>query len=169
MAALAVQDPTPLDPVARITAFMEGFSVEATRPSDADIAALAVLKRGGRVYLSAVPNRPAEESLSAAIRLRAAGFEPVPHIAVRNFVGMAALDDFLARLNGDAGVAHVLVVGGDRSECGPLRALDAIVGGTLRRRGIGTIGIAGYPEGHPRTAVVAAGPFSKVTTENELL
>src|SRR6516164_7911162 len=151
MAALAVQDPTPLDPVARITAFMEGFSVEATRPSDADIAALAVLKRGGRVYLSAVPNRPAEESLSAAIRLRAAGFEPVPHIAVRNFVGMAALDDFLARLNGDAGVAHVLVVGGDRAECGPLlRALDAIVGGTLRRRGIGTIGIAGYPEGHPR-------------------
>jgi hypothetical protein len=101
MAALAVQDPTPLDPVARITAFMEGFSVEATRPSDADIAALAVLKRGGRVYLSAVPNRPAEESLSAAIRLRAAGFEPVPHIG--------------------------------------------------------------------RTAVVAAGPFSKVTTENELL
>jgi methylenetetrahydrofolate reductase (NADPH) len=151
MAALAVQDLTPLDPVARIGAFMEGFSVEATRPSDADIAALAVLKRGSRVYLSAVPNRPAEESLGAAIRLRAAGFEPVPHIAVRNFGSMAALDDCLARLNGEAGVAHVLVIGGDRAGCGPLRrALDAIDGGTLRRRGIRTIGIAGYPEGHPR-------------------
>lgn len=151
MAALAVEDLTPRDPVARIAAFTERFSIEATRPSAADIAALAVLKRGARVYLSAVPNRPADESLDAAVRLRAAGFEPVPHIAVRNFASMAALDDFLARLNGEAGVAHVLVIGGDRAERGPLRrALDAIDGGTLRRRGIRTIGIAGYPEGHPR-------------------
>ncbi len=151
MAALAVHDQAPLDPVARIAAFMEGFSIEATRPSDADLASLAVLKRGARVYLSAVPKRPVDESLGAAIRLRAAGFEPVPHIAVRNFASMGALDDFLARLNGEAGVAHVLVIGGDRTECGPLRrALDAIDGGALRRRGIHTIGIAGYPEGHPR-------------------
>ena len=155
MAALAAQDEATFDPVARIAAFMEGFSIEATRPSDADIAALATLKRGARVYLSAVPNRPAHESLGAAILVRAAGFEPVPHVAVRNFAGIAALDDFLARLNGEAGVTHVLVIAGDRAECGPLRrALDAIDGGALRRRGIRTIGIAGYPEGHPRIGEV---------------
>ena len=155
MAALAVQDQPPLDPAARIAAFMQGFSVEATRPSDADVAALAVLKRGTRVYLSAVPNRPVDEALGAAIRLRAAGFEPVPHIAVRNFASIATLDDFLARLNGEAGVAHALVIAGDRAECGPLRrALDAIDGGTLRRRDIRTIGVAGYPDGHPRIGEV---------------
>ena len=71
--------------MARIAGFMENFSVEATRPSDADIAALAVLPRGTRVYVSAVPHRAAEESVDAAIRLRAAGLEPVPHVAVRNF------------------------------------------------------------------------------------
>jgi methylenetetrahydrofolate reductase (NADPH) len=60
-----------------------------------------------------------------------------------------------ARLNGEAGVTHVLVIAGDRAECGPLRrALDAIDGGALRRRGIRTIGIAGYPEGHPRIGEV---------------
>ncbi len=64
---------------------MAGFSIEATRPSAADIAALAVLERGTRVYLSAVPNRPTEESIAAAIQARAAGLEPVPHVAVRNF------------------------------------------------------------------------------------
>ena len=100
MAALAAQDEATFDPVARIAAFMDGFSIEATRPSDADIASLATLKHGARVYLSAVPNRPAHESLGAAILVRAAGFEPVPHVAVRNFAGIAALDDFLARLNG---------------------------------------------------------------------
>jgi methylenetetrahydrofolate reductase (NADPH) len=138
-------------PVERIASFIAGFSLEATRPSAADIAALAALKRGTRVFLSMVPNRPADETVAAAIGLRAAGFEPVPHVAVRNFQSVEALDDFLARLNGEAAVDSVLVVAGDRSECGPFRsALDAIDSGVLRRRGIRSIGVAGYPQGHPR-------------------
>jgi methylenetetrahydrofolate reductase (NADPH) len=151
MSALPVPDTLPPGPVAHIVAFVRDCSIEATRPSDADIAALAVLARGSRVYVSAVPHRPASEQLAAAVRLRAAGFEPVPHVAVRNFADAGALDDFLARLNGDAGVENVLVIAGDRAECGPFRcARDAIDSGVLRRRGIRTIGIAGYPEGHPR-------------------
>ena len=95
MPALAPVPAANLSPaVARIAGFMQNFSVEATRPSDADIAALAVLPRGTRVYISAVPHRAAEESITAAIRLRAAGLEPVPHVAVRNFASVDALDDF---------------------------------------------------------------------------
>jgi methylenetetrahydrofolate reductase (NADPH) len=151
MTALPVLDQVPSGPAARIAAFMAGFSIEATRPSAADIAALAVLKRGTRLYLSAVPNRPAEESLAAAKQVRAAGLEPVPHVAVRNFASEQALDEFLARLNGEAGVDNVLVIAGDRGEYGPFRrALDAIDNGVLRRRGIRSIGIAGYPQGQPR-------------------
>jgi methylenetetrahydrofolate reductase (NADPH) len=151
MTALPARERVLSGPAARIAAFMAGFSIEATRPSAADIAALAVLKRGTRLYLSAVPNRPAEESLAAAIQVRAAGLEPVPHVAVRNFASEQALDEFLARLNGEAGVDNVLVIAGDRGEYGPFRrALDAIDNGVLRRRGIRGIGIAGYPQGHPR-------------------
>jgi methylenetetrahydrofolate reductase (NADH) len=137
--------------IARVAALMENFSIEATRPSAADIAALALLKPGTHVYISAVPDRPAAESIAAAARLRAAGFEPVPHIAVRNFASLAALDDFLARLRGEADIRCALVIAGDRAACGALRgAIDAIDSGVLRRRGIHTIGIAGYPDGHPR-------------------
>ncbi len=151
MSALPIPPQIPHGPLARIVAFMDKFSLEATRPSAADIAALAVLKRGTRVYLSAVPNRPAEEAVAAAVRLRASGFEPVPHVAVRNFASVAALDDFLARLNGEAAIERVLVIAGDRAEYGPFRsALDAIDSGVLRRRGMRAIGIAGYPDGHPR-------------------
>jgi methylenetetrahydrofolate reductase (NADPH) len=150
-AALPLQDQTPDGPIGRVTALMAGFSVEATRPSAADIAALGVLARGTRVYLSAVPNRPADESLAAAVQIRAAGLEPVPHVAVRNFASAEALDTFLARLNAEAGVETVLVIAGDRAEHGPFRgALDVIDNGMLRRRGIRRIGIAGYPQGHPR-------------------
>jgi methylenetetrahydrofolate reductase (NADPH) len=137
--------------IARIAAALDDFSVEATRPSDADIAALAALRRGARVYLSAVPHRAADESLGAAIKVRGAGFEPVPHVAVRNFASATALDDFLARLCGEAEVRRALVIAGDRAECGPFRrAQDAIDSGVFRRRGIRAVGIAGYPEGHPR-------------------
>src|ERR1700686_344709 len=152
MAALApVPAATLPAAVQRIAAFMADFSVEATRPSDADIAALAVLPHGTRVYVSAVPHRPAEKPIPAAPRLRAAGLEPVPHVAVRNFGSVDALDDFLARLNGEAEVRRVLVIAGDRGEHGPFRcAADAIDSGLFRRRGIRALGIAGYPEGHPK-------------------
>jgi methylenetetrahydrofolate reductase (NADPH) len=151
MSALPAQDQKTAGPIAQITALMSGFSIEATRPSAADIAALSVLRRGARVYLSAVPHRPAEEALAAAVQIRAAGLEPVPHIAVRNFASVEALDSFLAALNGEAGVETVLVIAGDRAECGPFRrALDVIDNGVLRRRGMRSIGVAGYPQGHPR-------------------
>jgi methylenetetrahydrofolate reductase (NADPH) len=152
MVALAPKPADRLpDAIQRVAIFMTDFSVEATRPSDTDIAALAQLGRGTRVYISAVPTRPSDEVLGAAVRLRAAGLEPVPHVAVRNFPNAEALDDFLARLNGEADVRRALVIAGDRTECGPFRrALDAIDSGVLRRRGIRAIGIAGYPDGHPR-------------------
>ncbi len=152
MAAQATS-PTEKLPAAiqRIAAFTAGFSIETTRPSDADIAAMALLRHGTRVYLSAPPNHPVDESVAAAIRLRAAGFEPVPHLAVRNFGSVAAFDDVLARLTAEAAVDSVLVIAGDRGERGPFRrAIDAIDSGLLRRRGIRTVGIAGYPQGHPR-------------------
>jgi methylenetetrahydrofolate reductase (NADPH) len=145
------QQAAPRDAVARIVALMAGFSIEATRPSDADVASLALLERGTHIYLSALPNRPTDEAVATATKLRDAGLRPVPHIAVRNFATAAALDEFLARLNGEAGVDNVLVIAGDRSESGPFRsALDAIDSGLLLRRGIRGIGIAGYPDGHPR-------------------
>ena len=85
------------------------------------------------------------------MRLRAAGFEPVPHVAVRNFHSIGALDEFLARLNGEANVQRVLVIAGDRDAYGPFRsAIDAIDSGVFRRRGIRALGIAGYPQGHAR-------------------
>lgn len=141
-------------PIAEAIAdFMRGFSLEATRPSADDIAALAdIVPAGTRVYVSAVPRRPAQEAVEAAARLSQAGFEPVPHLAVRNFATAADLDDFLARMSGESGVRRVLVIAGDREQpAGDFRSsLEVIDGGALRRHGIIEIGIAGYPDGHPR-------------------
>lgn len=141
------------DEVHAIRAFMHGYSIEATRPSANDVAALAgILPAGTSVYVSAVPTQRGAEAIEHAARLRRAGFEPVPHIAVRAFASGADVDRFLARLTAEAGVRQVLVIAGDRDlPAGSLhRALDVIDSGLLQRHGIREIGIAGYPEGHPR-------------------
>src|SRR5262249_42597917 len=132
------------------------------RPSADDVAALAdIAPAGTSVYVSAVPRRPVHEAIDAAARVRKAGFEPVPHLAVRGFATARELDDFLARLRGEAGVAagvggggggRVRVMAGDHDEpAGDFRsAIEVIDGGALQRHGITGIGIAAYPDGHPR-------------------
>jgi methylenetetrahydrofolate reductase (NADPH) len=139
---------------AEIAAFMRGTSLEATRPTADDIAALtAAAAPGALVYLSAVPSRPQEEVVEQAQAVRAAGLEPVPHLAVRNFANAEALRRFVDRLTGEAGVRRLLVIAGDRPDtAGPfLGALEAIDSGMISRN-IETIGISGYPDGHPRIA-----------------
>ena len=141
--------------VEAIAALAHGFSLEATRPDVGDVAALAgIVPAGMKIYVSAVPTRAMNEVIDAAARLRRAGFEPVPHLAVRNFSGTTALDDFLARLSAEAQVRRLLVIAGDRDPpVGTLRAaLEVIDGGPLKRHGLTEVGIAGYPDGHPRIA-----------------
>jgi methylenetetrahydrofolate reductase (NADPH) len=141
--------------VASITAFMRGASIEATRPTPNDVDTLkAAAAPGAPVFLSAVPTRPQEDVVEQAVLVRAAGLEPVPHLAVRNFASPDSLGNFIDRLNGEAGVRRLLVIAGDRAEpAGPFHgALEAIDSGLISRRGIVEIGISGYPDGHPRIA-----------------
>jgi methylenetetrahydrofolate reductase (NADPH) len=155
--AMLMLDPRPAADTASaaIAAFMRGCSLEATRPNAEDIRAIAAAAPAGTpVYLSAVLARPQEEVVDQAVRVRAAGLDPVPHLAVRNFTSADALRRFLDRLTGEAGVRRVLVIAGDRAEpAGPFHgALEAIDSGLITRSGIREIGISGYPDGHPRIA-----------------
>jgi methylenetetrahydrofolate reductase (NADPH) len=131
-----------------------GFSLEATRPSAAEIAGLAeVLPRGTPVYFSAVPTLTAQELVAGAALLRKGGLEPVVHIAARRFPAAADLHDLLTRLHAEADVRRLLVIGGDIDAAGAFPdALAVIQKGRLREAGIEEIGIAGYPEGHVRIA-----------------
>src|SRR5262249_60628421 len=118
-----------------------------------DVEALrTVASPGTHVYLSAVPSRPIDEIVAPAIALRDAGFEPVPHIAVRNFESAAALDTLLGTLAERARVQRLLVIRGDRDPpAGFFHApVEAIDGGPPQRPGLRGTGIAGSPRGHPR-------------------
>lgn len=137
----------------RTAALMRGWSLEATLPKPAEIEALkGVLAPGTEIFLSAIPAESHLHLIDSATQVRRAGFEPVPHVAARNYRDEAMLQDMLTRVRSEADVRRVLVIGGDRdTSAGPYSdALAIIESGLLQRHGIAEIGIGGYPDGHAR-------------------
>jgi methylenetetrahydrofolate reductase (NADPH) len=132
--------------------FAGHFSLEATRPTAAEIAELAdIVPATTPIYFSAVPTITRQEIVAAAAALRKAGLEPIIHVAARRLSGAADLQELLSGLRGDADVRRLLVIGGDVDTPGAFAdALAVIQKGRLRETGIEEIGIGAYPEGHPR-------------------
>jgi methylenetetrahydrofolate reductase (NADPH) len=132
--------------------FAGHFSLEATRPTVAEIAALAdIIPPATPIYFSAVPTITPQEIVAAAASLRKAGLEPIIHVAARRLASAAALQELLSGLRGEADVRRLLVIGGDVDAPGAFSdALAIVQKGRLREAGIEEIGIGAYPEGHPR-------------------
>ena len=138
---------------ASVVRLLRGASLEATFPRHAELdAARRILPAGTQLYLSLPSSRSAAELAGLATRVRIAGFEPVPHIAARGLTSRVDAHDLLARLNGEAGVTRALVIAGDADRpAGPFAdALSLIESELFECNGFTAIGIAGYPDGHPR-------------------
>lgn len=132
--------------------FLEGASVEITPKQAEKIPLLqAGLPVRTKVYIALIDPADVAAQLDAAIKLRAAGFEPVPHVPAR-FVRDR---DDLARRLGDfstrAGVKQALVLGGGAPH--PIGQYDAAIQlletGLFEANGMTRIGMAGHPEGNP--------------------
>src|SRR5499427_2322463 len=139
----------------RISAFLAGASLELSSRDPAEIDACAgLLDPGTSVYISFPPGQTYHGTVALAARLARAGLRPVPHVAARRIASREALDDYLQRAAGEAGVSSALVIGGDSDRAsGPFESSLALLEtGLFQRHGIARIGVAGYPEGHPRIA-----------------
>jgi len=103
------------------------------------------------VTITFLPGDNYRHNVETATALRHAGFNPVPHIAAREMVSQPMLDDFLARLNGEAAVTRILLIAGDVAAAkGPFKsALDVGTSGLIEAHGIKRLSVAGHPEGHP--------------------
>jgi methylenetetrahydrofolate reductase (NADPH) len=135
----------------RIVALVGECSIELSpRDEFAGDALRRLLDPGRTVFVNHPPSVTHHDIVGACVRLHRAGFVPVPHVAARRLASFTQAGDFLQRAAGEAGVASVLMIGGDDSPAGPFRAsLDLLATGVVERNGIGSIAFAGYPEGHP--------------------
>ncbi len=114
---------------------------------------VAALRPAGTcVYIPSLPGLPLRRTLEAIAAIRAAGLDPVPHVSARRILDRDEFRDFLKKAAAAHGVHRVLLLGGDELRPkGPFRdSLQMLEEGLLVECGIREIGIAGYPEGHPR-------------------
>src|SRR5262249_12496043 len=132
----------PAETIGRIADFLRGFSIEATRPTPAELDALkSDADAVTQVYLSAVPAHPLSAPVGYAVNTHATGLEPIPHLAARRIESASALDDLLARLAAEAGVRRLLIIAGDNDQStGPYTsAIEVIESGLLQRYGIAEV------------------------------
>ncbi len=130
-------------------------SLEMSVTAIDDVRGLAtLLPVGTKVYVNHSPRHVLADSLPTLVALRESGLEPVPHMAARRIVSRVEARSFLDRARGEAGVAKVLLVGGDDPQVrGPYDSGAALLrDGVLAQCGVREVGMPGYPEGHPRIA-----------------
>lgn len=142
----------PRASAADVVALMRDFSVETTPGSAAKVDRFAEhLAPGTTVNVTFLPGSDPADTVAVATRLRAEGFEPVPHVAARSLPDRAALDRFLGRLATEAGVTQVLAVAGgvDHPAGEFASSMDLLATGLFQAHGITRIGVAGHPEGSP--------------------
>ncbi len=116
--------------------------------------AASLLPSGTCVYVPSLPARPLALSLPVLAEIRALGLDPVPHVAARRVGAHGELERFLNTAVREHGVHRVMLIGGDETEAtGPWRdSVQLLASGVLRDAGVHEIGIAAYPEGHPKIA-----------------
>jgi methylenetetrahydrofolate reductase (NADPH) len=134
-----------------LAALLQAASVEVSSRGHQLQALQDNFDQGADVTITFLPGDNYRRNVETASTLRHAGYNPVPHIAAREMPSRQALDDFLARARGEAGVTRILIIAGDVAAArGPYRSsLDVCASGLIEARGFTSVSIAGHPEGHP--------------------
>ena len=149
---------TELGLQARISELLVAGSLEIS-PRELHRAAkvAAVLPSNTCVYIPSLPGLPLSRTLEAIAALRGAGLDPVPHVSARRVLNEAEFRAFLKGAVAQHGVHRVLLLGGDEPKAkGPFDdSVQILTSGMLADSGIREIGVAGYPEGHPRISATA--------------
>ena len=143
---------------ARVSELVAAGSVEISpRELHRATEVAALLPAGSCVYIPSLPGLPLARTLEAIAAIRAAGLDPVPHVSARRILNREEFRDFLRRAAAEHGVHRVLLIGGDEPRPkGPFAdSLQILEERLLADCGVREIGVAGYPEGHPRIPVNA--------------
>jgi methylenetetrahydrofolate reductase (NADPH) len=110
----------------------------------------AQLPEPARLTVTASPTHALDDTIETASRLCAFGHDVTVHLAARMVRDRAHLDSILAAM-AEAGIDDAFVIGGDKTPpAGPYASAGELLADVHehpnRPR---SIGIAGYPEGHP--------------------
>jgi methylenetetrahydrofolate reductase (NADPH) len=132
-----------------VSAFLQGFSIEVMpRTAEKVEDFRAILPEGTRVYIAHIAGTPIDEMVATAARLRAEGYEPMPHFPARIIKDRATLADWVARYRGEADVKQGLILAGGvaQPEGDFDNSMQLLESGAFD--GFTRLHVAGHPEGN---------------------
>lgn len=136
---------------ADLTALLQGYSIEVMpRTAEKVEDFRALLAPDTRVYIAHIDGTPIDEMVATAKRIRAEGFEPMPHFAARSIPDAATLADWIARYQGEADVNQGLILAGGIPKPHGIYAssMDLLETGLFDKAGFTHLHVAGHPEGN---------------------
>ncbi|MFD0979714.1 methylenetetrahydrofolate reductase [Tropicimonas aquimaris] len=134
-----------------LEAFLKGFSIEVMPRTAAKIEDFrSLLPAGTRVYIAHIDGTPIDEMVATAKRLAAEGFPVMPHFPARIIADRTTLADWIARYQGEAGVAQALLLaGGVDAPRGDFHcSLQLLETEEFDKAGFTRLHVAGHPEGN---------------------
>ncbi|WP_341861733.1 methylenetetrahydrofolate reductase [Gymnodinialimonas sp. 57CJ19] len=143
--------PGPVASSAAMEALLKGYSIEVMpRTAEKVDDFRHYLPAGTRVYIAHIDGTPIEDMVATAKRIRAEGYEPMPHFAARSIPDAATLTDWIARYQGEADVRQGLILAGGISEPrGDFHAsMQLLETGLFDKAGFTHLHVAGHPEGN---------------------
>ncbi|WP_371038551.1 methylenetetrahydrofolate reductase [Rhodosalinus sp. FB01] len=132
-------------------AFLENYSIEVMpRTAEKVEDFRTLLPAGTRVYIAHIEGTPIADMVATAARLRAEGYEPMPHFPARIIKDAATLADWIARYQGEAGVREALLLaGGVEKPHGDYHcSMQLMESGLFDKAGFRRLHVAGHPEGN---------------------
>jgi methylenetetrahydrofolate reductase (NADPH) len=147
----AQYNPDPATHKKHLGEFLNLASVEITPKQIDKVPVLQQhLAMGTKVFIALLDAADVEHQIAAAVAVRNAGFEPIPHIPARFVLDADDLKTRIAAFTAQAKVKTVLALGGGAPH--PVGKFDAAIQlmetGVFEAHGIERIGIAGHPEGN---------------------
>ncbi len=141
--------PAATPEAAGLTDFLSGYSIEVMpRTAEKITDFRPLLPAGTRVYIAHIDGTPIEDMVATAARLRAEGFEPMPHFPARIIADRATLADWIARYRAEADVKQGLILaGGVAQPVGDYHSSMQLLESGLFD-GFDRLHIAGHPEGN---------------------
>jgi methylenetetrahydrofolate reductase (NADPH) len=130
---------------------LRDFSLEITAKDVATLDDVADVPAGTQVNVTFLSTESHRQRVTAAEVVRRAGLVPVPHVSARRIASEQQLDKFLADLTTVGAGESLFLVGGDPERpVGPYAdAASLISAAPFTRHRPRTVGVAGYPDGHP--------------------
>ncbi|KIQ67687.1 methylenetetrahydrofolate reductase [Wenxinia marina] len=131
--------------------FLQGYSIEVMpRTAEKVEDFRAILPAGTRVYIAHIEGTPIEDMVATAARIRAEGFEPMPHFPARIVKDAATLQEWIARYQDAADVKQGLILaGGVKEPVGEFHSsIQMLETGLFDQHGFTRLHVAGHPEGN---------------------